>query len=516
MTGPDRKGQRRLSALPRAIVVLGLCLASLTAGAQVVESCFSCHDLGPDFPPERLLAGSHGGDLDGTANPRGCLTCHGDSEDHIAAPNLNSPDVSFGSRWGSSPGEQDAACLQCHETDVARHWQHALHMLNNLTCITCHDIHSSEDSVLVPEQQAQVCTTCHKAQKRGIHGTGSAQRSDPPCSSCHNPHNHESAGPQMLANDSAGCRYCHKVEDAAENASFSNKANNYHRVMGEPGHSCLECHRGIAHAAADEVTALKPTAVRSRTVGLFYPGATTAQWLTGRHPGSQALRQGRPCGTCHRGEEAALGASLAPDEAISHRDMTVAFGVENNMPVLNLSWTGGPDDTAVSLMWAATGDNPYFDRGGCFAACHDELDGMPGDRGTDVAKYLLAESREPDHEEGETGAAGELPVQPPSPTQWRMDLASGDIQLRRLAEGSDWTALTAGAKRNRRYLDGEWHVSIPLDPEGGAGRLALTEDRRYTFGIALHGEGNEGHRHWVSLPLNVGYRDGDTLFRVAP
>ena len=92
-------------------------------------------------------------------------------------------------------------------------------MLNDLSCTTCHDIHTGRDKVLFTERQAEVCTTCHKNQKQGIHGLEEHVAKNPACTSCHNPHNHESAAGEMLANRSEGCRSCHDLVQMAADGS---------------------------------------------------------------------------------------------------------------------------------------------------------------------------------------------------------------------------------------------------------------------------------------------------------
>ena len=200
-------------ALATALVLLGLPASAQPTPQELIAPCLECHDYGEDAPAHQVLLGSHGIDGDDMGERRGCLDCHGDSTLHQAEPRRHPPDTSFGPRWTSTPAAHDAPCLHCHQSDAARNWQHALHMVNNLTCVTCHDIHAEQDTVLLQRQQFQVCTTCHKAQKSGIHGLGGELQDDPPCSLCHNPHDHEAAGPQMQANGSAGCVFCH---DAAQ------------------------------------------------------------------------------------------------------------------------------------------------------------------------------------------------------------------------------------------------------------------------------------------------------------
>ena len=218
--------------------------------------CRDCHDVAPAEHVDRLLMGSHGITAEAGFD-RGCEDCHGASAAHAEAPRDVSPAVSFGPRWGASSAARDSACLACHETDAANNWRHALHMHNELTCVTCHDIHSEGDTVLLPETQAQVCTTCHKAQRAGMHGLGGDLATEPPCSSCHNPHNHETAEPQMQANSSHGCTACHDLKAMSEDPLLPAKARDYHLAAQRPGHTCLSCHQGIAHGA-DESAPLRP------------------------------------------------------------------------------------------------------------------------------------------------------------------------------------------------------------------------------------------------------------------
>ena len=267
---------------------IAVCLV-ITAGTQGLaqsnpeynpggtEHCLSCHDFGPESPVHNVLAGSHGisGDTPDMAGRHGCEDCHGPSAAHAQAPTRTSPAVSFGPRWTATSAAQDSTCLACHEDSTARHWRDALHMVNNLTCVTCHDIHADQDRVLFEQQQAQVCTVCHKAQKKGIHGMERRAARNPPCTECHNPHDHESAQATMLSNQSAGCSHCHDLLRMADSARVSDKAKSYHKVMARPGRTCLQCHQGMAHAPADSVPPMRPTPVRRKRSPCFIPAWRT-------------------------------------------------------------------------------------------------------------------------------------------------------------------------------------------------------------------------------------------------
>jgi len=484
------------------------------------ELCISCHDFGPESPVHAVMAGSHGtnGDAEAMQDRRGCEDCHGPSANHAGAPTQISPGVSFGPRWSASSAAQDGTCLTCHEENVAAHWGDSLHMLNNVTCVSCHDIHTGGDSVLFESRQAEVCTVCHKAEKTGMHGLDKDTDGGPPCSSCHNSHNHESAKTEMLLNRSEGCRTCHDLVKMAKSDQVSDRARSYHKVMANPERTCIECHGGIAHATTDSVTSFAPQPGNSKEVTLFYPGTTTAEWLVENHPGSQPLRQGAGCQQCHRGEEAAIGQSLAGEFQPASRRVDVSFSRDADSLRVQLRWKGQRNDQALSMMWGKGGDET-FRRGGCFAACHDDMSGMPGNRGQQTGKYLWS-SREQRQQIGrpaiakDQAALAKMMEQGKFVVMWHVDLNSGKARTATLLDQVNWRAEPA-FRASTRFENGWWQVDLrrslthqashvlPFDPEG-----------QYTFGIAINGADNAGGGHWVSLPLTLRSSGEDSDFKV--
>ena len=481
--------------------------------------CLGCHDFGPDSPVHQVQAGSHGT----SDNPeemlgrRGCQDCHGDSDAHARAPTLVSPTVSYGPRWSATAAAQDAQCLACHESGQAAHWKDALHMFNNLTCVTCHDLHVEQDRVLFPDQQAQVCTTCHKTQKKGIHGLEEFAEFNPPCSSCHNPHDHESAEHEMLRNSSQGCRSCHNLERMARDPNIRERVKGFHKRAIEPDHSCLDCHEGIAHAPADALTAMEPEAAASRVVTLFYPGMADSDWLLQGHPGSQPLRQGRNCQQCHRGEEAAMGTAQAGPVSPTSREVTVAFSRNDDSITVTLDWQGPADDADIALMWD-DGGNDAFRRGGCFAACHSDLPGMSRDNGQHTEKYLWS-SRSQQQRIGQPSlrrSAAELEnlmAEGDFVEMWRVRLATGEVEVATLLADVDWQPSNL-IQINKSHTKGHWTVALTAPLNNTNLLKPFTPDEKYTFGIALHGAVNPAGRHWVSLPLTMSFAGDETDFKV--
>lgn len=481
-----------------AVSLAGSAIASANPEQQaLVQPCLECHSDEDGAPAHQVLLGSHGidGDTADLAGRRGCLDCHGDSENHIATPRKAAPDVSFGPRWTTDAGKQDAPCLSCHENDAARNWRHALHMVNDLTCITCHDIHAEQDKVLVEDQQFAVCTTCHKAQKSGIHDLNTGD--DPACSLCHNPHNHEAAESRMRANASAGCVVCHDQQQMSALMDPRPDAGNLHPDLASGELSCIDCHQHIAHAAEDSVAPLHPRAVREGSITLFYPGNASREWLTSEHPGSQPLRQGTSCHRCHRGEEAQLGQAMAPGLQPSSREIDIAFSRIGNTLQIQLQWVGTAKDRQLALMWGEQ-DNLPVSRGGCFAACHDS-----GPSQGTSADHLLIDPLQT------TMGGLDQPLQ--AAEQWRVLLDSGTLQTA-LAGHAVVDQQTNAVSASSRFKDDLWTVKLAIELDGDGPGISFGERGRYTFGIALHGPGDEGREHLVSLPRTLGLNTQDTDF----
>ena len=473
------------------------------------NACLGCHINEDGSPVHALMQSSHG------KVGQACEACHGPSGEHMARPTMVSPDITFGPRWTSTTALQDSQCLACHKANVASHWNESLHMANNVTCVSCHSLHVEEDPISARGGQLEVCTTCHKTQKTGIHGKQRMVRMNPDCTSCHNPHADQSPTGVMLANNSEGCRRCHNLEVMASSANVSSKAKSYHLVMNQGEMTCNGCHVGVAHGDTASVEPFIPLPQSEREVTLFAPGQSDADWLLSEHPGSQPLRQGTNCRQCHRGEEAELGAALG-GPAPTSRPVSVNFSVDGDSLVTLLSWDGSEEDTQISLMWGF-GDYAPLRRGGCWAACHGDNEGMTLDRGRSVPKYLWAaraqqrqvgqqvitKDREALAAELAAGNFAEL---------WRIDLRrNGKLKVATLLEKPD-TLRTSEFASSASFENGRWtaRVTRPMSPEAPLRTVSKTQ--RYTFGIALHGKERKGSEHWVSLPMTLSLDRDDTDF----
>jgi DmsE family decaheme c-type cytochrome len=515
---------RVINRLACLLFVTSLASTVLAAGDEYTrggaKKCLSCHDFGAESPVHAMLAGAHGQSENGDTpmGQRGCEDCHGPSARHVKAPTQVSPAVSYGPRWSSSIAEQDQSCLTCHEDNVAEHWRDALHMVNDLTCVTCHDVHQGRDKVLFAESQGEVCSICHKDQKEGLHGLSQHQSDNPACTSCHSPHDAGSTQHAMLDNRSEGCRSCHDLVAMAGSASVTDKAKSYHKVMTGQDRTCLDCHQGIAHNSATGIKPVLDEPSRERRVALFFPGQSDSHWLLTEHPGAQPLRQGRNCQQCHRGEEAAMARKLSGDAGSNMRELAVSFAKDASTLTLTLSWQGPMHDTDIALMWGDH-NSEAFRRGGCFAACHNDMEGMSRDRGAHIDKYLMA-SRAQQQRIGQPAIIRgdaeleQMLAQGHFVELWRIKLGATSapkVETATVLAGLDWhsDSILDGVSS---YQNGRWTVTLKRPLQGGTGYKDFVPEQKYTLGIALHGDDNPGARHWISLPLTMSLNGDDTDF----
>lgn len=501
-----------------AILSVGLtfiCIWGSAAFAVATTSeCLSCHDYSAQSPVHPMLSSKHGDpSLPGSPMATGgCLSCHGESDMHAKAPLKNSPGISFGPHWTGSITNQNQPCLNCHKEDTAAHWQGGTHQKQELTCVTCHDLHTQHDPV-ISGKMMEVCTTCHKPQKQGIHQLSGKLADNPECTLCHNPHADSAPTAQLIANRSAGCRACHDLTTMASDASVSDKAKSYHRTMTQLDKSCIDCHKGIAHAPADSVLPVLDLPGNSRSIGLFYPGQHDYEWLLNEHEGSQSLRQGRQCLQCHAGEELKLAATTSAKSIPAYRALDVRMEVDQKQLVTTFSWQGSKKDQSLAVMWN-DGGNQDFARVGCWAACHDDMPGMDRDRGQATSKYLPISRAQmqrigvPPQVKSEAELK-QLMAADQFVTVQRINLDKGDqpsLETAKLLAKLDWQKADA-SNVSSVYKNGRWTVTLrrPVPPHA---------ERQREFGIALHGANGKGAGHWVSLPLTYAIEGGEVNFVV--
>jgi DmsE family decaheme c-type cytochrome len=236
-----------------------------------------------------------------------CETCHGASPQHVEESG-KPVSVVFKGPHASPVADRNAKCLSCHQAGLRTHWSGSPHESRGVACNDCHNIHARDQKVLRKATQADVCFTCHKAQRaqtrrissHPLSVTSIASTAKMSCSDCHNPHG--SAGPRMLKKNSVNetCYTCHAEKRGPflwEHAPVADDCTTCHTPHGSSNAPllnarapwlCQECHSGDHAAQVNSGANLAAGAVTTVN-GQQQPGAATPRVQT----------SARACLNCH-------------------------------------------------------------------------------------------------------------------------------------------------------------------------------------------------------------------------
>ncbi|MCL2658413.1 MAG: DmsE family decaheme c-type cytochrome [Betaproteobacteria bacterium] len=250
------------------------------------EKCTHCHDETETRPILAIYQTKHG--VRGDARTPTCQDCHGPSEKHLGG-NIDGtgrprPDRIFGTHRTpagyepSSPQEQTEVCLSCHKAGLRMRWPGSQHQSNDVPCAACHTNHTPQDKVLVKTEQPAVCFACHKEQRAQIKqiSTHPIDAGKISCSDCHNPHG--SSGPKLLAKNTITetCFTCHAdkrgpflwehqpVNEDCTNCHTPHGSNITPLLKSRPPFLCIECHNG-PHQSSGSTAIGSNTALASGT-----------------------------------------------------------------------------------------------------------------------------------------------------------------------------------------------------------------------------------------------------------
>jgi DmsE family decaheme c-type cytochrome len=298
---------RRLTIL----VALALGLASATAvHAQTLDRslkgdqvCTHCHDEAEARPVLAIYKTAHGVKAD--ERTPGCQTCHGPSVAHVTNPTgaATRPLVDIDFAHGTKAAQLiETTCLTCHQNGQRTHWAGSEHQRSDVPCTSCHEIHTHNDRVLTKSTQPEVCFACHKTQRAQMLriSTHPVEAGQMGCSDCHNPHG--SIGPKLMVKNSINdtCYTCHAERRGPflwEHTPATEDCTNCHTPHGSNTASllkartpwlCQECHTSD-HSGPMNSAANLPTAAAT-TIDSRLP-------LGNHAPRTQM--NGRNCLACH-------------------------------------------------------------------------------------------------------------------------------------------------------------------------------------------------------------------------
>jgi cytochrome c-type protein NapC len=268
--------------------------------------------------------------------------------------------------------------------------------------------------------------------------------------------------------------------------------------------------------------------VKGSQVTLFYPGQSSWEHVLtpSDHEGAEKFRGGKDCLECHEDEEGEMGDTLSSGEKlepdpVAGKPGSIAVEVkaayDDERFYLSMSWddTGfkAPQPESENLihvnMMLGDGSVPSFSRGGCWATCHADVEGMPHDSpDLELTKYLAKSRTKVTRSGGGTSfkSDGDLQSLMKEGTfleYWQAVIAdtsaqaipaSGHILEKRYKDESAATSAEAS-------LDsGRWTVTLsrPLKA-AGPGQKTLAEGNTYVVGFAVHDGYADGRRHYVSF-----------------
>jgi DmsE family decaheme c-type cytochrome len=257
-----------------AIAAFGFGATNVAAEPPGPEICKGCHEAYVDS----YLASKHGavGNTAGPAGHGGCVACHGDGTQHVAAGGGRGVGgIVNPSSKNLTGAQKDRICLTCHEAN--RHlafWDSGKHRKNDVSCTNCHSTHGGNDTLLkinnpqiapllttnkVPQQE--VCFNCHRDIRALV-----ARPSHHPivegkvkCTSCHNPHG--ALSPAMVNAESIKelCTTCHAdkrgpfmfehppVEESCLNCHNPHGSRSVKLLNEKVPNLCQDCHDAAQH-----------------------------------------------------------------------------------------------------------------------------------------------------------------------------------------------------------------------------------------------------------------------------
>jgi DmsE family decaheme c-type cytochrome len=230
------------------------------------DTCLACHDNEQVLP---LFRTKHAVPSD----PRGpfghgqlqCEACHGPGDTHAGRVRRGKERPAIGIRFGAESGtpveEQNAACLNCHKSNVGFSWYTGAHPSDEVACADCHSSHTATDAVRQTHTQPEVCFNCHQMQRSETRKAFAHPilEGKMDCMGCHNMHGDNAATQLARLSVNDTCQQCHAEKRGPylwEHAPVSEDCGLCHAPHGSnhPGMLtrrapllCQSCHSQHSH-----------------------------------------------------------------------------------------------------------------------------------------------------------------------------------------------------------------------------------------------------------------------------
>lgn len=285
--------------------------------------------------------------------------------------------------------------------------------------------------------------------------------------------------------------------------------------------------------------------VPARKIIVFYPGVASLEWVlnSADHSGAKGIRKGETCISCHEGEGNEMGRKIVsgekaepnpPKNKAPGMSVAVQAAHDGSDLYLRFQWKPGsadpghkPDKTNRAKVAVMIDDAKveYAGIGGCWSACHDDLQAMP-DANPEAArrqklakdlgisgpsKYIKEVCTEIEIKDRPRGglnkvkaeaAIAELLAQGKYLELWqyRSNARPREGYVLEARHMKDAPGLAEG-----NFAEGLWTVTFKRKlAAAGPGRHALTPGRKYNLGFAIHDEHASERQHHVSFGYSLG------------
>jgi len=490
------------------------------------EFCLSCHTM--QTPYEELKKTVHYSNRTGTTV--GCADCHvASSKDpfdyarKLTQKVFASKDV-IGQIMGTidTPEKFEAYRL----TMAKRVWAH-MKETDSKECRNCHkfdkmDTTKQKDRSAVKHegaiQDGKTCIDCHKgiAHKPVHHllekeqGHAAApQESAPPTPA--------QPAPTTTAKAEAAPATTPAAATAAAPAATAAQPAAATAQPVKPAPKA-EAAGAAAPATASAITAVDWSKVPTRQIKVFYPGQAGLEWVMNKADHSSAadiIEKKRACAKCHEGDANEVGAAIVAGKPVgvsktvmepnppagkvgfipvtfqtTHDDSKIYFRFEWVPPKNGDKKMDPKHEVKLTMMFDGGGTVEGSDQNGCWATCHVDLRTMKEAKDEKKTKYIigadLASGKFMDLIQFRSGK-GEKPIDGWVDSERHMEGGKSHLKAEGRKEGNKWVVTF------ERALAG-----------GGKGDHAITADKVYNFGFALHEDFTNARFHYVSLGYQFG------------
>jgi hypothetical protein len=257
--------------------------------------------------------------------------------------------------------------------------------------------------------------------------------------------------------------------------------------------------------------------VPQRKMTLFYPGQASLEWVMNKPDHSAVpdiVNKKRTCAKCHEGDANEIGDNIVAGKPVgssktvleptppagkvgsipvmfqaTHDGSKIYFRFEWVPPKIGTKKLDPKNEVKLTMMFDGGGTVEGAEINGCWATCHSDLRTMKTPKDDKKTKYIkggdLASGRFMDLMQYRSGEKA---------------LVDGYVAESRHMDGGKALLKAEGKKEGNK-----WVVTFERTLAGdGKGDHAITANKVYNFGFAIHEDYTDARFHYVSLGYQFG------------